>query len=590
MDGTAHYSTLTKMNHDCTPNIIVLYKTRGWGKNHPLVAYCVALKDIAPGEELTISYIKTDESYNERQAALSNYGFLCECHKCKDELKNPKLSEGDGNGTLQQEEDDLFGSDSESEKPDEKKDDADDLFGSDDEDEEDKHSGNVGNAEGEEEENGVDGETNLQNSLERFEEDFNKSTTANIPLRYLAPASTHVIKTASSLLNETTTDENELIREHLSKCMAAVSGRHFVHCLRAGTKLESLLYQKLKSKGSWSTMWYRHAYWCACIAAAIGYAHECSFLVAIQYLDKAIIMGQERKSPVLDGLCSYVEFFADEMAAAPCPPSIESAVIDLQEHEETLLSEGLSQPIRFQVAVARTKNFGDFVESLGSQSEPVVIRQFASDWKAVSKWRNLHDLARAHGHRLVPIEVGSMDTGMKEELVSLRTFVASYLAPSTQSVCTSLKQSTDRASSIAYLAQHPLLDQIPALYQDVPHQPYGLMPTNVNIWMGTGGTRTPLHFDSYDNVFVQLVGAKYVRLYDRSETSHLYVSTESQYGLQGNMSAVNCEMEDFTKHPDAKNAKYTEVLLLPGDALFIPARCWHYVRSLSTSISVNYWF
>jgi hypothetical protein len=67
-------------------------------------------------------------------------------------------------------------------------------------------------------------------------------------------------------------------------------------------------------------------------------------------------------------------------------------------------------------------------------------------------------------------------------------------------------------------------------------------------------------------------------------------SSKSVYGLQGNMSEVDGEQEDWEKHPSAKEAAYTEVLLLPGDCLYIPARTWHYVRSLSTSVSINFWF
>jgi len=113
--------------------------------------------------------------------------------------------------------------------------------------------------------------------------------------------------------------------------------------------------------------------------------------------------------------------------------------------------------------------------------------------------------------------------------------------------------------------------------------------------MGTGGTRTPLHFDSYDNLLVQIVGVKYVRLYDPKWTSKLYVknmqdSIDDKYASQGNMSSIECECEDYDKRPLAKEAEHTEVVLYPGDCLFIPSRHWHYVRSLTTSISVNYWF
>ena len=90
LDGTAHFTVATKMNHSCDPNVILLYKTRGWGKDHPLVAYCVALKDISEGEELTICYIDANEPYEKRQEALANYGFTCTCEKCEKD----KISEG----------------------------------------------------------------------------------------------------------------------------------------------------------------------------------------------------------------------------------------------------------------------------------------------------------------------------------------------------------------------------------------------------------------------------------------------------------------------------------------------------------------
>ncbi len=210
---------------------------------------------------------------------------------------------------------------------------------------------------------------------------------------------------------------------------------------------------------------------------------------------------------------------------------------------------------------------------------------------------NLSSLVQDHGHRLVPIELGSMmkSDGMKEQAMSFRSFVTSFLVPSSQKSLWTLADAADVSFAVAYLAQHPLLDQISELCRDIKMSPRlcSSPPSHRNVWMGTGGTRTPLHFDSYDNLLIQIVGYKYVRVYDTCETDSLYVirgSGKNDISAQGNMSAVNCEMEDFEEHPLAQNAKYQAIYLGPGDCLFLPARMWHYVRSLSTSISVNFWY
>lgn len=185
------------------------------------------------------------------------------------------------------------------------------------------------------------------------------------------------------------------------------------------------------------------------------------------------------------------------------------------------------------------------------------------------------------------------ESGMKEELLTIREFVSTYLDDSTTRTCWTLKDAGSLLGKVAYLAQHPLISQLPELGNDIEMKPSlcgTLGPSHVYLWVGTGGTRTPLHFDSYSNIFIQLVGVKYVRIYSTEETPKLYVSKNKSYGLQGNMSDVDCEQEAFEQFPLAKNAAYKEALLFPGDALFIPARAWHYVRSLTTSMSVNFWF
>jgi len=601
LDGVSHYSITTKMNHSCDPNVILVYKTRGWGRDHPLVAYVVALKDIAEGEELAISYIDSGDPYEERQAALANYGFSCTCSKCKQEKDEKTMVEGENDvkdGASSLAENDLFGDDDDEV-------DEGDLFGDDDDSDGRTHNATDNPDSNRENKDGDDdvveqpgGEESLLDVAERLNTILNKSNHAAIPVAYLAPTSNFIIKQASSLLHNIRNvkgfeDDEYNVENLLEQTKDAVRDRDFSSCRKVGSNLELYLYSLLESNGSWTTTMHRASYWCAAITASIGYAHEGSFLVSMKYLDKAIILGQDPS--IIGGFFAYVELYASQMAAAPCPIAVDCRVCDYRcpELKKLVTTSTLPKPIQFPVKelISNEKSDGANIMASYHQSQACVIRSLASQWAAVEKWRNMDRLAWEFGHRLVPIEIGSMTTGMEEAVVTFRRFVAKYMSTSTTKDYWNLEDATAAKNNhIAYLAQHPLLDQVPALSKDIDMNPCRVEPTNINIWMGTGGTRTPLHFDSYDNLLVQLVGAKYVRLYEKEASPHLYVRKDKSYGGQGNMSELDCEQEDFERHPLAKDCTYREVLLFPGDCLFIPSRHWHYVRSLSTSVSVNYWF
>jgi lysine-specific demethylase 8 len=88
-----------------------------------------------------------------------------------------------------------------------------------------------------------------------------------------------------------------------------------------------------------------------------------------------------------------------------------------------------------------------------------------------------------------------------------------------------------------------------------------------------------------------VAGFKYIRLYAADQAPYLYQQRASGgLAAQGNISAVEVESPNLEAHPLFEQAMYTETVLAPGEMLFIPAKCWHYVRSLSTSFSVSFWF
>lgn len=108
------------------------------------------------------------------------------------------------------------------------------------------------------------------------------------------------------------------------------------------------------------------------------------------------------------------------------------------------------------------------------------------------------------------------------------------------------------------------------------------------IWIGPQGTVTPLHRDDTDNLFAQVWGEKTFILAAPHERSRLYTWTTYRHGgLEG--CEVDAEAPDYQKHPAARDARFLKVHVGPGDMLFIPDGWFHHVRSLSMSLSVNFW-
>ncbi|KAK1674689.1 hypothetical protein BDP55DRAFT_665952 [Colletotrichum godetiae] len=199
-----------------------------------------------------------------------------------------------------------------------------------------------------------------------------------------------------------------------------------------------------------------------------------------------------------------------------------------------------------------------------------------------------------------------------------------------------------------YLAQHELFAQLPHLLNDIltpdhcftspPAHPFDKTANKpeldvplVNAWFGPPGTITPLHTDGYHNLLCQVVGEKYVRLYAPRDSEALcprgfdddYDAVENdddreegegdedldgkRKGGQGvkkvdmsNTSAFDVgavegwdpdtEGRDPMELEEFRGLRYWDCVLGPGEVLYIPIGWWHYVRSLSVSFSVSFWW
>ncbi len=105
-------------------------------------------------------------------------------------------------------------------------------------------------------------------------------------------------------------------------------------------------------------------------------------------------------------------------------------------------------------------------------------------------------------------------------------------------------------------------------------------------WLGPAGTVTPLHCDYDDNVFAQIWGTKRIFLAPPHHDQFLYPN-EANAILFG--SPFDPEAPDFEKFPLARQAATVEVIVNPGDMLYVPAGWYHQVRALTFSLSSNRW-
>lgn len=99
------------------------------------------------------------------------------------------------------------------------------------------------------------------------------------------------------------------------------------------------------------------------------------------------------------------------------------------------------------------------------------------------------------------------------------------------------------------------------------------------------GARSILHFDQYDNLFVQIAGTKRFRIFEPQQTRSLYaypihhpLDTRAQ---------VDLEHPDYVAFPRLAEAHCVELLLRPGQTLFLPAYWWHEARRTRTQTSTH---
>lgn len=103
------------------------------------------------------------------------------------------------------------------------------------------------------------------------------------------------------------------------------------------------------------------------------------------------------------------------------------------------------------------------------------------------------------------------------------------------------------------------------------------------------------HTDNFENVLVQLEGAKDIVLVPPAEGLLVYPggwSPEARRRLPNHYSPVDFHAPDRDRHPKFQQANPVTVRLVAGDALYLPSFWWHHVRAggPGRNLAVNFWY
>jgi hypothetical protein len=140
-----------------------------------------------------------------------------------------------------------------------------------------------------------------------------------------------------------------------------------------------------------------------------------------------------------------------------------------------------------------------------------------------------------------------------------------------------------------YMRFSPLLERFPELLDDFNHEFFKQMSGNnwgVTYQMFVGGTNsyTPLHNAMTSFFFVNVCGAKrWVMI----PNHYLAILNPSADGFGYNHSGARVDDMNTDDFPGLDHVDRIEVLMEPGDILFVPSWMWHCVRNDSATIGIR---
>jgi Cupin-like domain len=242
---------------------------------------------------------------------------------------------------------------------------------------------------------------------------------------------------------------------------------------------------------------------------------------------------------------------------------------------ELLVDLRADRPIERRESVSADTLFADY----WATSTPVVLTETTRDWPARTNW-SIASFRRRFGD--VTVQVCTRrdadphcDRNFRDHFEEQR--FGDYL---------DLVERPEPSNDVYMIAHNHTMERpgMRSLLDDVVMDEALFDPAEAiggcTLWVGPKGTLTPLHHDSTNILFCQIVGRKKLWLLPPWEASLL----DDARGFYASFDASSPRRQWPEAH---RQARVHELVLEPGEALFLPAGWWHQVRALDASISFS---
>ena len=217
-------------------------------------------------------------------------------------------------------------------------------------------------------------------------------------------------------------------------------------------------------------------------------------------------------------------------------------------------------------------------------NRPVILAGEMADWPALTRWtpEYLKTRRRRSAGRI---------PGRAHRATSASKWTRTPTGGKRRSTCSSIGSLRPGAGNDAYLTAYNSernVEALSGLHSDVgaldkfldrhTASAHGMM------WIGPAGTVTSLHHDLTNNFIAQVVGRKCVKLAPAADVGKLYNSRH----VFSEVPDLEDPGVDLARYPRLAELRLYDVLLQPGEILFVPLGWWHQVKSLDFSVTITF--